>query len=470
MKLILFVSIILSAAPALISSLSLSISKDILVPRVFTHPKPIRGEADRRIFTDPKSTKGEADRPVVSKQEIVARYTTFLGNLDRWPAKDAGNIWLPTEENKQDLFRAPSQGKSGVYVKGRIAVAQFGFDDLPAPAHNLLASGYTSWRPGDKDDSDKDRSNRQRSFKTLREKGRSVSSLLRSASAKRVQAEFKPLKYSQINPFETRIAFALERAAQLLAENFHLDSVQFKVSYSARQKQNNRRRLDSDMSTVARVLHRHNPTAQLQERSGFLDEIDQQEQSASHGSSNSTTDVATELELYQYALIAVQNNISDLLFPFLDTITAKTNSDLVYDVLWSVFQDLTGISNFTGPFMSGWHCLEILENQYANHTGSSSKNGDEDSEMLEYLAVHQVVLDIYSYAWTNGSAAANKTGLLNDMAALTNFLHSVNQSALPPNFLKQATPKYDYNYFRSRNRGGSSNTTMFFNFTLPKWE
>ena len=446
MKLIL-APILLSVASASIPSFDLSTSKEVLLPRVMS---PIAEEPGRPV-------SGRPDRPIVVQPEIARQYPDFLRELEVWPARDLGNIYLPSADNAEALFQKPAEDTNGVYIDGDTVIAQFSMDELPGPAHNLIVSGYTTWHAGDNVPHDRDR---RRSFTTYRRTtGRTVGNLLESSAAERVQAEFRNPTYQNIHPFEVNIAGALQRAADLLYKRFGLKTAKYTVSQSPRQKRSDRRGLVSNTRTVRRSSSLYDPTAQLQERSGILEQI-----STSTTNSSSTLDITTQLELYLYELAVVQNNISELLFPFLDTITAKTNNGLVYDVLWLVYQDLTGINNSTGPFKFGLNCLDALEQQ-SNHTNSTS-NSDEEQE---YLAVHQVILDIYTYAWTNGSAAANKTGLLNHLDGLSNFLLSLNQTQVPANFLDQATPLYDYTYFKSRNAGGASNAT-YFNFTLPQWE
>ena len=457
MKLTLVVSVVLSAIPTLVSSFASTIKVDDSIHRRFDPLRPVVEEPGRRPVPN-------------NPNPILEQYPKFLTELEEWPAKDAYNMWLPKPENKEKLLTKTGQGQSGVYIDGDSAIAQIGADDHPAAYNNLLSSGLVSWRPGDEDGSDDDLSPRQLASNTLREQGRSVASLLGSGSAARVRAQTKTPKYMPMGSFETATVFALERAAQLLAKEFKL-SVEFRGSPAARQKRSDfddLRRSETDTRTVTPTYHRR-ATVQLHVRSGTLDGIEQQEQNAASGTTKSTTDLAAKIELYQYTLISIQNNISDLLFPFLDTIATKTNSELIYDVLWSVYQDLTGSSNLTGPFMSGWNCLDTLQDQYMNSTnnGSSSQHTNNGTETTEYLAVLQTVLDVYNFAWTNGSAAANQTGLLNELAAISNDIRSLNQSVVPPDFFVQSSFKDSDDYFRSRNPGVESTAGVFFNFTLP---
>lgn len=458
MKLTLVVSILLSAIPTFVSSFASPVRVDDSIYRRFDPLRPIHEEPGRRPApNDPNP--------------IIEQYPKFLEDLEKFRVKDAYNMWLPHAENKEELLTRPDQGHSGVYIDGDRAIAQIGAEDHAAAYHNLISSKFVSWRPGDEDGSDDDLSTRQRAYKTLREQGRTIESLLGSESAARVRAQTKTPKYMTMGSFETATVFALERAAQLLAKEFGL-RVEIRGSPVAQQKRSDfddLRRSETDIRTVTPAHHRHWPAVQLHVRSSALDGIERQEQSAASGTTNSTTDLTTKIELYQYTLISIQNNISDLLFPFLDTIATKTNSELVYDVLWSVYQDLTGSSNLTGPFMSGWNCLDTLQDQYMNstNTSSSSQHTINDTGTTEYLAVLQTVLDIYNFAWTNGSAAANQTGLLNELAAISNDIQSLNQSVVPPDFFVQSSFKNSGDYFQSRNPDVKSTAGVFFNFTLP---
>ena len=232
--------------------------------------------------------------------------------------------------------------------------------------------------------------------------------------------------------------------------------------------------LDVSGTTSYRKHKRDNPITSIQGQEG----------NSQNGVTNDTNDLSASFQLYLSAFDSAQSNVSALLFPFLDAIMNGTNSSIVYDAAWSIFSDLTGSGPYViGPFFHGTNCLDWIEDQlFANYTSinlnststsltafdlnstSTSSSGPyanstsnatalalaEEIIVLEYLAVHQVLLDLYNYAWTNGSSTANATGLLADMASLSNYLWP-NDTSIAGAYWNSSTPTYDLKYFTTYN-------------------
>ena len=87
------------------------------------------------------------------------------------------------------------------------------------------------------------------------------------------------------------------------------------------------------------------------ERLDPLQEISSESNSQAQQSSNNS--VEAEFEEYLAFYYETQNSISDALFPFFDTVLNNTNSSDIYNTVWSVFSDITGIGpKIIGPSAS----------------------------------------------------------------------------------------------------------------------
>jgi len=196
------------------------------------------------------------------------------------------------------------------------------------------------------------------------------------------------------------------------------------------------------MPPPPRVRRRNDPVAGIPE------------QEANSGTDkNAAVDAKAQFQTYLQAFEIVQSNISTLLFPWLDAMLEGSNSTLVHDAAWSIHSDLT-ISNtlILGPVAHGMHCLDSLEDQLfaSNSTYNSSLSvlernltGDATAEeeptddelaVLEYLALHGTLLDLYDHVWTNAVRAVNATGLLADLTTLAGYLLPEDMSIAPAGF------------------------------------
>ena len=196
----------------------------------------------------------------------------------------------------------------------------------------------------------------------------------------------------------------------------------------------------------------------LKKRSSVLDEI---EDSTSKG--NSTASKTAEFQFYLNAYRTVQANISSLIFPFFDTVLNGTNNSLIYDIVWSVYSDLTNSGpQIIGPFSYGMHCFDWMEEAYLNstrnstssHTSSnSSPNGTDaqDPVYQQMLATHYQLIEIYSYVWSNASAIANQTGLLRDLLIFQKYLTPVDPSIMSQDWTS-AQSNFDNSYFTAYNK------------------
>ena len=199
---------------------------------------------------------------------------------------------------------------------------------------------------------------------------------------------------------------------------------------------------------------------------------------ASSGDTNSVS-MSAQFQMYQAAYRSVQSNISDILFPFLDEILAGTNSSLAYNMAWSIWADLTGQPfHVVSPFSNGMNCLDWIEEAWTNQTNANATaahganatmlttngtyvNGTNDLPMLEFLATSMTLLELYEYAWYKASAAANKTGLLQDLATLSGYLLPTDTSIMSPGFQDPVNVyRQDLSYFTVYNRTMNHNTTI----------
>ena len=194
----------------------------------------------------------------------------------------------------------------------------------------------------------------------------------------------------------------------------------------------------------------------------ITDIVEQQSEAAS-GNNNETADFNAQVELYLEAWYAAQSRASDLLWPFLDQITNGTNSSIIYDAAWAVHsQMLYTDDHVIGPFWHGMHSLDWNEDQ------RELGNSDDDTDM-EMLAVNAVLLDLYQYAWNNGSEAVNKTGLLGDLAMLAEYLTPDDRSIMPADqkVVSMNDDEFADAYFLTYNETMTPNVTGY-NITFQK--
>ena len=215
------------------------------------------------------------------------------------------------------------------------------------------------------------------------------------------------------------------------------------------------------ITTHADVQNFLNPAkGSLQKRQGVLDNLD-----ASVSKGNSTAARTAEFQLYLNAYRTVQANISDLLFPFFDAVLNGTNNSLIYDIVWSVYSDLTGLGpQIIGPFSYGMHCFDWMEEAYLNSTRNTANNISSHTSSItstnssnvrdpmyqQMLATHYTLIEFYGYVWTNASAIANQTGLLRDLVILSEYLTPVHPSIMSADWTSLQS-QFDDSYFTAYN-------------------
>ena len=193
------------------------------------------------------------------------------------------------------------------------------------------------------------------------------------------------------------------------------------------------------------------------------------------GTAPQSQNALAQYQIYEAAYASVQSNISEIIFPYLDEILAGTNASLAYDMALSIWAELTAAPVFvTTPFSYGQNCLDWMEEAYINQTNANATaahstlhangtyaNGTYDFALLEFQATSRVLLELYEYAWYNASAAANKTGLLKELAVLGGYLLPVNASIASPRFLNPVnTTMESLSYFTVYNETMNDNATI----------
>jgi len=157
----------------------------------------------------------------------------------------------------------------------------------------------------------------------------------------------------------------------------------------------------------------------------------------------------SDFQTYLNAFKALQAQVSDTIFPFLDTMTRDSNSSLLYNAAWSIYCDLTGTSPYViGPFSYGRNCLEHLEDRYIAATSSSMS----DPVVRWMFAVNSVLLTRYNDAWGNATAALNQSGLLDTIVALSERLAPEDPAVLPAGYKTYQPKNYDSRFFLSHNK------------------
>ena len=183
------------------------------------------------------------------------------------------------------------------------------------------------------------------------------------------------------------------------------------------------------------------------EKRDVMSSITTQEDEATFGVTNSSVDQSAEFQLYLAAYRTAQANISDLLFPIFDVVLNGTSSSLIYDLVWSVYSDLTGIGPvIVGPYSYGMHCFDWIEDLYFNGTNTTRSGNLTDPTTTSMLATHQILINIYNFVWTEATTVANANGLLDDMYKLSQYLMPTNKSIATQDWLSPERD-FDNSYF-----------------------
>lgn len=143
----------------------------------------------------------------------------------------------------------------------------------------------------------------------------------------------------------------------------------------------------------------------------------------SAANTNSTSDSQSDLLLYLDAWDMVQENATDVLWPFIEDMLYGTNSSLVYMAAWSILSDMLYMpTSIIGPFFHGWTSMDWDEAQWRNDSTISN------ATLLEMYQINDILLTLYDTAWTNGLAALNASGYLDDLEFLSVAIDAYNAS------------------------------------------
>lgn len=162
------------------------------------------------------------------------------------------------------------------------------------------------------------------------------------------------------------------------------------------------------------------------------------------GSSTTANDATAEFTLLWDAFHAVQSNISDTIFPFLDAMINNTNSSLLYEAAWSIWADLTASNEYTaGPFSNGMHSFDALEDAYLKANNVT----EDDPTFQNMLVVNAILLDSYTTTWTQAFAAVNGSGLIQQLQTLAGYLLTNDTAVAPASFYDANQAHFNDNYF-----------------------
>lgn len=164
-------------------------------------------------------------------------------------------------------------------------------------------------------------------------------------------------------------------------------------------------------------------------------------------SSNSNMSASAEFQIYLNEYHTIQGNISDSLFSLFETVLNGTNSSVIYDTVWSIHSDLTGLGpHVVGPFSYGRHCFDWIEDQYLH---GANRSNTTDPAILDMFATHQALIGIYQDAWPRAFALATASGF-SEMVILSQYLLPKDQSIAPAEWTR---PKenFDTSYFTRYN-------------------
>jgi len=163
------------------------------------------------------------------------------------------------------------------------------------------------------------------------------------------------------------------------------------------------------------------------------------------------SDPTSEFQFYMNIYQEIQANVSDLLFPYFDTVLNNTNS---YDLVWSVYSNLVAKGPFLiGPYSNGMTCFDAMEQQTFGNISLTDSTGHStyNASVAAILLTDAILIDIYTIVWGNATEIANQTGYLQQMDVLRQFLSPMNSSIIPSSWYQTETD-YDTSYFTIYNR------------------
>ncbi|KAI4121697.1 MAG: hypothetical protein LQ338_006228 [Usnochroma carphineum] len=145
---------------------------------------------------------------------------------------------------------------------------------------------------------------------------------------------------------------------------------------------------------------------------------------------DSSNEYRNRITDYLDAFELVQKNTTNVIWPFIETMLAASNSSLVYEAAFAVYAHMTMAPvSVSGPFAYGMHALDDYEDRLV-------ASGASNETMTVVYAIDGILIDLYETAWQNATAAANAVGLLEDLQFLADYLDPKDPSLLPDDFTK----------------------------------
>ena len=193
-------------------------------------------------------------------------------------------------------------------------------------------------------------------------------------------------------------------------------------------------------------------------RQAGISTIQTQEGGAGNPSAdNGTTDA--DVEAFLAAFYTAQGNVTEAIWPIIDDLTAGTNSTDIHNLAWSVYDMALPPMSYNGVFKYGLNSLDWLEDQMAQNMSINS------TEYQMAAGYHGYLEELYDNAWANATAAANATGMLDDLNFLAGLSAAFNTS-LPSDWNTSASNPSSVNadYFVAWVAGDTANDTEVTSF------
>ena len=160
-----------------------------------------------------------------------------------------------------------------------------------------------------------------------------------------------------------------------------------------------------------------------------------------------STDLQQQYELNLLAYQTVSANATELLFPVIDQLLAKSNLTIIHDMAFSLLQIVGSPQFMVGPFMYGTTDFDWFEDQITRNMTDEQKQNDPNVQLM--YAQDGLLIELYEQAWANGTVAANVTGYLSDLEALASHLITNDTSIIPQAATTVVQDQYyeDIDYF-----------------------
>lgn len=130
--------------------------------------------------------------------------------------------------------------------------------------------------------------------------------------------------------------------------------------------------------------------------------------------------------MYLELLTAAQAIVGAAINPGLHNVTSQTNNSLVHQMAASIYYDLTGSTTvLLGPFNYGLNFL-------GNMSTSQAAGKTSTSNMTRSMTTLE---SIYTHMWLDAVAAANSTGIFQEMIHIAGCLNTNDTSVMPSGFM-----------------------------------